>query len=187
MIGIDLLFELNNNSCDLEQLHEDNKHSKLPKVKTMENIIYTYPIGYIHPKEVVLCRDDVDSEWTLDVFKSYNPKNPIYPFRCYSHHWGYCIPYEGNDYLFKTTGTPKKPNINMLFGIRLKPGYVFEFKNGTIGVVFPTYKGLAISYINGNWQYINDLDKNNIICIRGLPYQENLLSGCILWKLENNN
>lgn len=66
---------------------------------------YGYSVEYFKRNDIVLCRDDKDSYWRIDVFLHKNDSAP-YPFRCNNSVWLECIPYEGNEQLLGTTDSP---------------------------------------------------------------------------------
>ena len=148
---------------------------------------YGYPVEYFKRKDLVLCRNDKGKQWNIDVFL-YNINSASYPFRCNNNVWRECIPYKDNEHLLGTTDTPKKYNSNndTLFEIKLKPGYVLEFVNGSTGVLFPIRKTespdetfFAIMCDNGSWNKLDDIDSETITAIRGVPYY-----GCCLTSSE---
>lgn len=144
---------------------------------------YGYLVKNFKRRDVVLCRDAENEEWNITSFVAKG--NEQYPFQCSFYRWKYCIPYEGNEHLLGTTDTPERynPNKNTLFGVRLKPGYVLEFEDGLkSGVVFTTKGGLAVAYFVGGWQYLKNVMKDNVACIRGVAGHSSILSGDVLWK-----
>lgn len=66
---------------------------------------YGYSVEYFKRNDIVLCRDDKDSYWRIDVFLHKNDSAP-YPFRCNNSVWLECIPYEGNEHLLGTIDSP---------------------------------------------------------------------------------
>lgn len=57
----------------------------------------------LRPFDKVLCRDDIDEEWHIDLFESMVTHNSKYNYKCMANIWKYCIPYEGNEHLLGTT------------------------------------------------------------------------------------
>lgn len=144
---------------------------------------YGYPVECFKRKDLVLCRDGEGKKWFIDVFL-YNVDSASYPFRCNNNVWRECIPYEGNEHLQGTTDTPERynPNKNTLFGVKLKPGYVLEFKDDELGILFPTANGFAVSYAKGNCQFLKGIKKDSLVRIMGITQTDNLRSGELLWE-----
>lgn len=144
---------------------------------------YGYTIECFKPNDVVLCRDGKGYSWVIDLFlaKSYDK---LYRFRCLQCNWRNCIPYDGNEHLLGTTDTPERynPDKDTLFGIKLKPGYVLEFDDSEIGILFPTAKGFAVSYVRGHWQFLKNIKEDSIVRIMGITSTDYLRSGELLWK-----
>lgn len=72
-----------------------------------------YPLGinFTLSKEEyndVLVRNDIDEEWTINLFSHYDEKDKAFPFICINDFYRYCIPYEGNEYLVGKTVNIKK-------------------------------------------------------------------------------
>lgn len=144
---------------------------------------YGYPVEYFKKNDVVLCRDAEDGVWEINSFVAKGDLR--YPFQCEFCGWKYCIPYEGNEHLQSTTDTPERydPNKkNTLFGIKLKPGYVLEFEDDEIGILFPTANGFAVSYAKGYWQFLKGIKKDSIVRIMGITQTDYLRSGELLWE-----
>ena len=59
------------------------------------------------PFDKVLVRDDIDEKWILSIFGCYEDEDKDFPYVCLNGRYGYCIPYEGNEYLLNTTKSPK--------------------------------------------------------------------------------
>jgi len=59
-------------------------------------------------KDFVLCRDDVGDLWKLDIFSYYDPAD-TFSYKCISHKWRECIPYEGNERLLGTDSPADAP------------------------------------------------------------------------------
>lgn len=138
----------------------------------------------LKPFDKVLVRNDNNDVWHIDIFEKWNELYYI----CLMSTWEQCIPYKDNEHLLGTTDTPKKYNSNndTLFEIKLKPGYVLEFVNGSTGVLFPIRKTespdetfFAIMFDNGSWNKLDDIDSETITAIRGVPYY-----GCCLTSSE---
>lgn len=136
------------------------------------------------PFDKVLVRESDNDVWHIDIFEKWNETYYI----CLMSTWEQCIPYKDNEHLLGTTGTPKKYNSNndTLFEIKLKPGYVLEFVNGSAGVLFPIRKikspdetFFAVMFDNGSWDKLDDIDSETITAIRGVPYY-----GCCLTSSE---
>lgn len=143
----------------------------------------------LKPFDKVLVRDKKEDAWRIDLFERYLPENCYnFNYSCLRATWEECIPYKGNEHLLGTTDTPKKYNSNndTLFEIKLKPGYVLEFVNGSTGVLFPIRKTespdetfFAVMFDNGSWDKLDDIDSETITAIRGVPYY-----GCCLTSSE---
>lgn len=90
--------------------YEDVSNAETAKFVKLDNILNpeTLEIEKAQPKvelkslDMVLVRDNKDSEWYFDTFESMVP-NCIYPYKCMMNLWKYCIPYKGNDDLLGTT------------------------------------------------------------------------------------
>lgn len=142
------------------------------------------------PFDKVLVRNNDNDVWHIDLFERWN--EPYYI--CLMSTWEQCIPYKGNEYLLDTTKTPKRYNSNndTLFEIKLKPGYVLEFENGSTGVLFPIRKTespdetfFAVMFDNGSWNKLDDIDSETITAIRGVPYYGCCIrSSEYLWERE---
>ena len=147
---------------------------------------YGYPVEYFKRNDLVLCRDNKDSYWRIDIFL-YKKDDTPYPFRCTNSVWLECIPYEGNEHLSGTTDSPERNDIdkNTLFGVKLKSGYVLELEDDEVGILFPTANGFAISYTKGCWQSLNDIEKDTIVKIFGIAKNGFIRSGELLWEKPN--
>ena len=66
-------------------------------------IVDLMPKMELKPFDKVLCRDDIDEEWHIDLFESMQTDNSKYNYKCMANIWKYCIPYEGNEHLLGTT------------------------------------------------------------------------------------
>lgn len=177
-----------------EHLIDTTSEPSLPKqteqsqTQTKENKMeedcdnYGYPVEYFKRNDVVLCRDAEDEEWRITSFVAKGSEQ--YPFQCLFYRWKNCIPYEGNEHLLGTTDKPERydANKNTLFGIKLKPGYVLEFEDGEVGILFPTANGFAVSYAKGLWQFLKGIKKDSIVRILGITQTDYLRSGELLWE-----
>ena len=177
-----------------EHLIDTTSEPSLPKqteqsqTQTKENKMeedcdnYGYPVEYFKRNDVVLCRDAEDEEWRITSFVAKGSEQ--YPFQCLFYRWKQCIPYEGNEHLLGTTDTPERygTNENTLFGVKLKPGYVLEFEDDEIGILFPTANGFAVSYAKGLWQFLKGIKKDSIVRILGITQTDYLRSGELLWE-----
>ena len=143
---------------------------------------YGYPVEYFKKNDVVLCRDAEDEEWRITSFVAKGSEQ--YPFQCLFYRWKNCIPYEGNEHLLGTTDKPERcnPDKNTLFGVKLKPGYVLEFEDDEIGILFPTANGFAVSYAKGLWKFLKGIKKDSIVRILGITQTDYLRSGELLWE-----
>lgn len=143
---------------------------------------YGYPVEYFKQGDVVLCRDAQYGKWRITSFVGKG--NEQYPFECSFYIWKQCIPYEGNEHLLGATDEPERydPDKNTLFGVKLKPGYVLEFEDDEIGILFPTTNGFAVSYVKGMWQFLKGIKKDSIVRIMGITQTDYLRSGETLWE-----
>lgn len=55
------------------------------------------------PFDKVLVRDDLNEEWSINLFSYYDREDQDYPYICISGRYEYCIPYEGNKHLVGKT------------------------------------------------------------------------------------
>lgn len=135
------------------------------------------------PFDKVLVRYDNQHEWQIDFFSHY-VHGVECPYKCLTRDFNQCIPYNGNEHLRGTTNTPERydPNKDTLFGIKLKPGYVLEFEDGEIGILFPTANGFAVSCAKGLWQFLKGIKKDSIVRILGITQTDYLRSGELLWE-----
>lgn len=177
-----------------EHLIDTTNEPSLPKqteqsqTQTKENKMeedcdnYGYPVEYFKRNDVVLCRDAEDEEWRITSFVAKGSEQ--YPFQCLFYRWKNCIPYEGNEHLLGTTDKPERcnPDKNTLFGVKLKPGYVLEFEDDEIGILFPTANGFAVSYAKGLWQFLKGIKKDSIVRILGITQTDYPRSGELLWE-----
>lgn len=93
------------------------------------------------PFDKVLVRDGDAYEWKPELFYKINEEGKYCTLG--NVEWGQCIPYEGNEHLMDTANMPEFTDLknNILFGVKLKIGYVLEFKDSHIaGVIIPTEK-----------------------------------------------
>lgn len=124
------------------------------------------------PFDKVLVRNSDNDVWHIDIFEKWNE---LY-YVCLMSTWEQCIPYEGNEHLMN----------NILFGVELKVGYVLEFEDSHIaGVIIPTNRELAVSYLNGNWDYLKNVTVDNITAIRGSIDDHSFTGGKVLWQKHN--
>lgn len=68
-----------------------------------KQIVDLMPKMELKPFDKVLCRDDIDEEWQIDIFESTQTDNSKYNYNCMVNIWKHCIPYEGNEHLLGTT------------------------------------------------------------------------------------
>ena len=60
----------------------------------------------LKPFDKVLCRDDANYKWEVDIFRHIIEGDYEYnKYSCMSDTWRYCIPYEGNEHLLGTTNS----------------------------------------------------------------------------------
>lgn len=138
----------------------------------------------LKPFDKVLVRDKNTNVWRADIFEKYEGSQ----YQCITTLWKQCIPYEGNEHLLGTTETVEITDLNnnILFGIELKVGYVLEFKDShSAGVIVPTNKDLAVSYLIGNWDYLKNVIVDNITAIRGYIDDHSFRGGKVLWQKHN--
>lgn len=143
---------------------------------------YGYPVEYFKQGDVVLCRDAQYGKWRITSFVGKGTEQ--YPFECSSYIWKQCIPYEGNEHLLGATDEPERYDTdkNTLFGVKLNPGYVLEFEDDEVGILFPTANGFAVSYVKGMWQLLKSIKKDSIVRIVGIAQTDYLRSGETLWE-----
>lgn len=56
------------------------------------------------PFDKVLVRDNIEQEWSANMFSYYDPsEGNNFPYMCLTGCYHYCIPYEGNEHLLGTT------------------------------------------------------------------------------------
>lgn len=55
------------------------------------------------PFEKVLVRNSVDYKWRCNFFSHPNDEGKAFPYVCGDYSWKFCIPYEGNEHLLRTT------------------------------------------------------------------------------------
>lgn len=137
----------------------------------------------LKPFDKVLVRDSINRIWDGEFFLRID-EELNFKYIGISGAFKYCIPYEGNEHLLGTTDNPERcnPDRNTLFGIKLKPGYVLEFDDDEIGILFPTANGFAVSYVKGCWQHLIYIKKDSIVRIRGIAQSNYLKSGELLWE-----
>lgn len=61
-------------------------------------------------------------------------------------------------------------------------GYVLEFEDDEIGILFPTANGFAVSYAKGLWQFLKGIKKDSIVRILGITQTDYMRSGELLWE-----
>lgn len=67
-----------------------------------KEVVDLKPMVELKPFDRVLCRDDIDEEWHIDLFESTQTDNSKYNYKCMANIWKYCIPYIGNEHLLGT-------------------------------------------------------------------------------------
>ena len=72
----------------------------------LEKIKSAKPAYDFKPFDKVLVRDGNDDTWKIDLFSHFK-EVPAYNYQCLGNRWNLCIPYEGNEHLVGTAGTPK--------------------------------------------------------------------------------
>lgn len=138
------------------------------------------------PFDKVLVRDGNTYEWQPELFYKINEEGKYCTLG--NVEWSQCIPYQDNEHLMDTANMPEiiDLNNNILFGIELKAGYVLEFEDSHIaGVIIPTNRELAVSYLEGNWDYLKDVIVNNITAIRDFIDAHSFIGGKVLWQKHN--
>lgn len=100
--------------CTTERYSIEDKNSVQTYINTIEeklggqlnfealDIEKAQPKVELKSLDMVLVKDYKDSEWYFDTFESMVP-NCIYPYKCMTNLWKYCIPYKGNEHLLGTT------------------------------------------------------------------------------------
>lgn len=139
------------------------------------------------PFDKVLVRDGNVYEWQPELFYKINEEGKYCTLG--NVEWSQCIPYEGNEHLMDTANMPEITDLknNILFGVELKVGYVLEFKDTHLaGVIIPTEKKeLAVSYFNNGWDYLKNININNITVIRYSIGKYSFTEGKVLWQKHN--
>lgn len=139
------------------------------------------------PFDKVLVRDGNAYEWQPELFYKINEEGKYCTLG--DVEWSQCIPYEGNEHLMDTDNMPEITDLknNILFGVELKVGYVLVFKGSHItGVIIPTEKKeLVVSYFNSGWDYLENIDINSIIAIKGPLKNAGFKGGMLLWQKHN--
>lgn len=138
------------------------------------------------PFDKVLVRDGNAYEWQPELFYKINEEGKYCTLG--NVEWSQCIPYEGNEHLMDTANMPEITDLknNILFGIELKAGYVLEFEDShSAGVIIPTNRELAVSYLKGNWDYLKNVIVDNITAIRGPIDVHSFTGGKVLWQKYN--
>lgn len=140
----------------------------------------------LKPFDKVLVRSSNAYEWQPELFYKINEEGKYCTLG--NVEWRQCIPYEGNEHLMDTANMPEITDLknNILFGIELKVGYVLEFEDSHIaGVIVPTNRELAVSYLKGNWDYLKNVIVDNITAIRGFIDGHSFRGGRVLWQKHN--
>lgn len=140
----------------------------------------------LKPFDKVLVRSSNAYEWQPELFYKINEEGKYCTLG--NVEWRQCIPYEGNEHLMDTANIPEITDLknNILFGIELKVGYVLEFEDSHIaGVIVPTNRELAVSYLKGNWDYLKNVIVDNITAIRGFIDDHSFRGGRVLWQKHN--
>ena len=139
------------------------------------------------PFDKVLVRDK-GGIWKIDLFERYLPDDDYsFNYKCLRAAWEECIPYKDNEHLLDTSETPEITDLgnNILFGIELKVGYVLEFEDEDVriaGIIIPAgRKELAVSYLKYGWDYLRNVNINNVKAIRGHIKNSNFTGGTLLW------
>lgn len=60
------------------------------------------------PFDKVLVKDDLNEEWSINLFSYRDKECQDFPYACINGHYKYCIPYEGNEYFVGKTANIKK-------------------------------------------------------------------------------
>ena len=60
------------------------------------------------PFDKVLVKNDINDEWSINLFSYHNKECRNFPYVCINGHYKYCISYEGNEYLVGKIGNIKK-------------------------------------------------------------------------------
>ena len=138
----------------------------------------------LKPFDKVLVRDKEADAWQIDIFEKYEESFSGRWYSCLVSLWQQCIPYEGNEHLLGATDEPERYDTdkNTLFGVKLNPGYVLEFEDDEVGILFPTANGFAVSYVKGVWQFLEGIKKDSILRIKGITQTDYLRSGETLWE-----
>ena len=138
------------------------------------------------PFDKVLVRDGNAYEWQPELFYKINEEGKYCTLG--NVEWSQCIPYKDNEHLMDTSNMPEITDLknNILFGVELKAGYVLEFENSHIaGVIIPTEKKeLAVSYLSGGWDYLENII-DNIKTIKGPLENDDFIGGKVLWQKHN--
>lgn len=166
-------------TTDSTQKEEEQEEEKQDEV----NDNYGYDSSSFNEGDIVLVRSNVLRTWRAERFVKY--ENLKYsPFVGVFSSWPECVPFDGNESLLGTADTPKRcdPEKDTLFGIKLKSGYVLEFEDEEVGVLFPTANGFAVSYVKGMWQFLEGIKKDSILRIKGITQTDYLRSGETLWE-----
>lgn len=84
----------------IEALQESNDPRAKDCLKKLG--VEVKPKCELKPFDKVLCRDNANSKWEVDIFRHIVEEN-TYRYSCLCDTWKYCIPYEGNEHLLGTT------------------------------------------------------------------------------------
>ena len=136
------------------------------------------------PFDKVLVRDGNVYEWQPELFYKINEEGKYCTLG--DVEWSQCIPYEGNEHLLNTADMPEIIDLknNILFGIELKVGYVLEFDNFShnAAIIVPTTKGLGVTYLDGNWDYLVNIYPDKVKSIKGIIDDNSFTGGNLLWS-----
>lgn len=82
------------------------KELKKIEIVTAEEKKEKFDINTLKPFDKVLVRDDSTQEWTIGLWTEYSPDNERRKYQCIGCCYEQCIPYEGNEHLFRTEDMP---------------------------------------------------------------------------------
>lgn len=114
----------------------------------------------LKPFDKVLCRDDRNCPWRVDMFSRY-VEGDEFPYYGFKSTWKECIPYEGNEYLCDTIGEYYKPEFGDLVL------FTNDQKQQVIGIVIRTGEGHVV-LVPRNGDYLFYIRHNKDIS----PYKE---------------
>lgn len=101
-------------ALDLNQGHKDrfihNTELKFGGKLNLETLEIEKKEHEFKPFDRVLCRDDKNELWRIDIFRFLRTLDNIYKYQCMANHYKYCIPYEGNEHLCNTNKNPQNDN-----------------------------------------------------------------------------